>query len=108
MEAAAPSRVGSYFGDWFIPNGVGGGTMMLQVKDDGFVTITPGDVTATGTGTIDEQGNVHVTTEIDAVTQSPLEFTGVVTFDGAGWKASGKVVAPWKSSQAGTWAALRK
>lgn len=107
MEAAAPSRMGSHFGDYVLAGG-GGGQMVLFVKDDGFVTLTPEDSTATGTGTIDEAGNLSVTTEIDAVAQSPLAFTGVVTFDGASWKATGKVVAPWKSSGSGTWAALRK
>jgi len=99
--------LGPYFGDYVVANG-GGGEMMLSVKDDGFVTLTPADPYAAATGTIDEAGNVDVTTKFDTVAQSVLHFTGVVKFDGVSWRASGKVVAQYSPNQPGTWAAVRK
>jgi len=107
VEAGPASREGPYFGDYVVANG-GGGEMMLSVKDDGFVTLTPADPYAAATGTIDEAGNVDVTTKFDTVADSVLHFTGVVKFDGVSWRASGKVVAQYSPNQPGTWAAVRK
>jgi hypothetical protein len=103
VEAAAPLRTGTYFGDYVVSSG--GGQMLLIVKDDGYVTLTPADQFATGTGTIDEAGNVDVTTQFDGTTNPSLRFTGTVKLDATGWKASGKVSADYES---GTWAAVRK
>ncbi len=107
VEAGPPTRVGTYFGDYVVSSG-GGGTMLLVVKDDGFVTLTPHDVNATGTGTVDEAGNVKVTTEYDLFAQSTLSFTGKLVLEGTSWKASGSVIPQSISNQNGTWAATLK
>lgn len=104
VEAGPPAREGTYFGDYVVGSS-GGGTMMLDVKEDGFVTLWPKDVNASGTGTIDEAGHVSVTTGYDVYSEGTLNFTGVVTFDGTEWKASGKVGL---YGQSGTWSAIKK
>jgi hypothetical protein len=103
IEAGQPAREGTYFGDYVVAGN--GGTMMLDVKEDGFVTLWPKDVNASGTGTIDDSGHITVSTGYDQYSQGTLYFTGVVTFDGTEWRASGKVGL---YGQSGTWSAIKK
>lgn len=107
VEAGPPTRVGTYFGDYVVSSG-GGGTMLLIVKADGFATITPKDVNATGTGTVDSAGNITVTTQYDSYAQATLYFTGTLAFDGTSWTASGTVVPQDISNQTGSWSASLK
>jgi hypothetical protein len=110
--ATTETQAGIYSGDYTLPSYGAGGTLLLDVKTDGAVSITlvsSKNISAgTGTGQVDETGSFsgQVLDTADMYVDETVIFTGTIVLAGQQWTASGTIKN--NGMEVGSWSAAKK